>query len=414
MATNRVTKTSRSLKRTIGGTSANISRSDYVLEYQWKPDKAYGTVVKLPGGKVFRKATSRMMMRRLITPLTTGSTTFRRLGETWQVNFPKGGYVSDFAIEPQMPTVKSQIKSVTKLCDAPTGIPTEMRNEANTKALLDIVDAKASIGENLATFRQTLAMLHTPSWGLINHVRNAYANRRLRPFLGTPLSVLLKYGKIPKDVAALYLQYVYGVKPLMQDIHGIMKLMKERGSKDFLLYGQGSSNQQCEFRVGEYNGGGSKTRIPTGTEVAKVRTRIWARIDPNCPGLLALSQVGLINPISIAWEVVPFSFVIDWFVPIGSVLQALTAHAGLIFVDGTCSNRFSLTAIVYERAYDAYESNVRAIEATSSVTYQGYYRLALSGWPRPGVYAASNPFGGDRPLKALALAIVNLHRLKKM
>jgi len=36
----------------------------------------------------------------------------------------------------------------------------------------------------------------------------------------------------------------------------------------------------------------------------------------------------------VAWEKVPFSFVIDWLLPIGNFLEAISAHRGLDFVAG--------------------------------------------------------------------------------
>lgn len=38
------------------------------------------------------------------------------------------------------------------------------------------------------------------------------------------------------------------------------------------------------------------------------------------PGYMA--QLGLLNPEIVAWELLPFSFVADWFIPIGSYLEA--------------------------------------------------------------------------------------------
>lgn len=42
-----------------------------------------------------------------------------------------------------------------------------------------------------------------------------------------------------------------------------------------------------------------------------------------------LNSVGLLNPASVAWEIVPFSFVLDWFIPVGNWIDSFTAHAGL-------------------------------------------------------------------------------------
>jgi hypothetical protein len=47
------------------------------------------------------------------------------------------------------------------------------------------------------------------------------------------------------------------------------------------------------------------------------------------------SQLGLTNPFEIAWELVPFSFVADWFVPIGDYLAALDIGLWAEFLGGT-------------------------------------------------------------------------------
>lgn len=43
------------------------------------------------------------------------------------------------------------------------------------------------------------------------------------------------------------------------------------------------------------------------------------------------NKMGFINPIKTAWAIVPFSFIVDWFVNIGDILGSLTDFAGLAF-----------------------------------------------------------------------------------
>lgn len=47
------------------------------------------------------------------------------------------------------------------------------------------------------------------------------------------------------------------------------------------------------------------------------------------PELFALASLGLLNPASLAWELVPLSFVVDWIVPVGPFLEAMTAGVGI-------------------------------------------------------------------------------------
>jgi hypothetical protein len=50
--------------------------------------------------------------------------------------------------------------------------------------------------------------------------------------------------------------------------------------------------------------------------------------------------LGLTNPLAIAWELVPFSFVLDWLVPVGTWLQSLDATLGVKFVGGCRTDTF--------------------------------------------------------------------------
>lgn len=42
-----------------------------------------------------------------------------------------------------------------------------------------------------------------------------------------------------------------------------------------------------------------------------------------------------INPLLTAWELVPYSFVVDWFIPIGDFIGQFGSSVGLKFISGT-------------------------------------------------------------------------------
>jgi len=289
-----------------------------------------------------------------------------------------------------------------------------MRSEASTKALLKISSQKAQIGENLATMRQTVNLIRHPASTLLGGLKKVWNDRSLKPFLMKSARDIRREG-IDSIAAQKYLEYVYGWRPLMSDIHGIMELMREKGSKDLLLAGAGTSQQQCQCPTNYINDTSLQYKSEMGPidEEAMVRSKIWGRIDPNSSGLRALNQLGLLNPLSLAWELVPWSFVVDWFVPIGSALSALTAPAGLIFVNGSQSVRNKLTG-PYTNWDTRLDSNrLEHAPANGTIRYEGYLRQELTQWPLPGVWVNQNPFSADRPFKALALAIVSLRNLTR-
>lgn len=51
------------------------------------------------------------------------------------------------------------------------------------------------------------------------------------------------------------------------------------------------------------------------------------------PNLQLLDRLGLINPVSAAWEVMPFSFLLDWFVPVGRFIESWTDLVGFDFLN---------------------------------------------------------------------------------
>jgi hypothetical protein len=59
----------------------------------------------------------------------------------------------------------------------------------------------------------------------------------------------------------------------------------------------------------------------------------------SCALQTVLNSPFLVNPLVTAWELLTYSFVIDWFVNIGQLLQAM--HAGLVATNQTASSGFS-------------------------------------------------------------------------
>jgi hypothetical protein len=292
-----------------------------------------------------------------------------------------------------------------------------MQNEAVTKALLNLADQKAGAGEDLATYAQTIRMLHKPLTAIISLIAHARADYKLWKFYWRQNARALGRANIVDAAAKRYLEYVYGVKPLMQDIYGLIELSKHLGEKPLLLHGWGTSKQQSSLNDFTYPDISfkSKTAFSGGTEELRSSCSLWAQLDPEWGGARTLNQCGLLNPASLAWELVSMSFVVDWLCPIGPVLSALTAPAGLKFVDGTTSIRAKCRAQLENWGYGLEGqpySWTTTSKATAIWTYEGYVRKTLDGFPLPGFWFNSDPLGlnrdSDRPFKALALLITNL------
>lgn len=125
----------------------------------------------------------------------------------------------------------------------------------------------------------------------------------------------LKVGEVLSDleISNLWLSVQYGWLPLLEDAHAAAGMLSH------LL------NDPLQFRVRvSRNAGGMKMQIPrVGLYRPVVHT---VRSSTSILAILSEKDVaqltGLTDPLSIAWEVCPYSFVVDWFIPVGNWLQA--------------------------------------------------------------------------------------------
>lgn len=125
-----------------------------------------------------------------------------------------------------------------------------------------------------------------------------------------------------KTAANRWLEMQYGWKPLLGDIHTMI---------------DGTfSDPVCHLtksRKFTKNTTSTVSRpYPIKHEVQsykQTKVRFWAKYTIDAPALSAADQIGLLNPAITAWEAVPWSFVVDWFVPVGDWLETFTALKGI-------------------------------------------------------------------------------------
>lgn len=91
--------------------------------------------------------------------------------------------------------------------------------------------------------------------------------------------------------------------------------------------------------------------------------------------LAGINYLGLYNDAGIAWALLPYSFVVDWFVSIGAFLSSLTAGVGMDYEHGyrTLFNRnnYQLEMVRYGESFPLSEKT-RALYAINSSAMQRY------------------------------------------
>jgi len=285
----------------------------------------------------------------------------------------------------------------------------DLRNmvaESEVKALLDLAGAKANMGENLAQSKKTADMFLDRVLDLLKGaraVKNGTILRKFRQLNVKQLKNLARSGKIEKGLANAWLEYWYGWRPLASDAYGLYELLNEQLTPSLILGARGRSQLSSDSLA--FTGAvGYRPGLEISESVSvKAQTKLYATLDVSHVSR-GFNRIGLINPLQLGWELIPFSFAIDWFVPIGSVLASLTATTGLQYVGGVTTVKFQRTVFAKTGA-DYIQGKV----ATGTVVTEGFIRSSMGNFPIPVPYTRSFYSGGDR-IATVAALLTSLFR----
>lgn len=274
-------------------------------------------------------------------------------------------------------------------------LDTNLRNESEVKALLDLNKSKFKLGTALAESVRTFDHLLKTARALLSAYRAAKLGNwtAIPGFLGVSRRDILT----GRTVAERWLEYQYGWKPLMSDLHNAYTELGSLLHQPLTVHSRGAAHAEYQQESQAYDDAHSIGYLIKAEVAKKSVTKLYAKFSSE--RWRSASQMDLLNPLSIGWELFPFSFVLDWFVPIGNVIEALTARAGLEFFSGS-------TTVVL-RGKKSLKANYtpwgmyRA--GGVNVDVFGMDRIPLYDWPKPMLYADDSPFSSIRSANALAL-----------
>lgn len=280
-----------------------------------------------------------------------------------------------------------------------------------TRALVDALNnlkqGDLNLGIFFAELPKTIAMI-------ANRARRIAADvRRFRRSHSRRVWRDIRNGCFRCKGSAAWLELQYGWKPLLYDIFAAMDwLNRELLADGATIRGKGLAGE-VSSKYSNLNpwAGGSWAGFSSGYTPFKVETTtdhacrvsLWFRVSDADKHLLA--SVGLTNPLSIAWELVKYSFVVDWFAPIGPWLSTLDASLGLEFISGTKSYKREATAEVVEQCVVSPAVGWR-VDSQPNLSLDGrgeyFSRTVYTKRPIPG-FAFRNPVTVSHAITALAL-----------
>jgi len=169
-------------------------------------------------------------------------------------------------------------------------------------------------------------------------------------------------GRGQRRVSNNWLAFQYGVRPLVSDIVNSLELLDRQLIEPPKVF-KTSANITGSWQTFSQAGGTNKFHSQT----KKLRLTCYYTVDSS--SLKTASSLGLTNPLSLAWELVPYSFVIDWFINIGDYLESLDTLSGINRVGVYQSHRI-----------DAHGSQTNSLGANVNYTFKEVSRRSI-GFP---------------------------------
>jgi hypothetical protein len=132
-------------------------------------------------------------------------------------------------------------------------------------------------------------------------------------------------------IADDFLAFMFGVKPLLNDLYAASKILEEMEESRMEL-------EVIVFRANShivYKDTVVSTPLGAYKVSGKYEISYVVKFSASDSASRWLSRLGLVNPGEIAWELTPWSFVLDWFASFSEVVSQSTAIIGLHFLTGT-------------------------------------------------------------------------------
>lgn len=194
----------------------------------------------------------------------------------------------------------------------------------------------------------------------------------------------------PKDVASAELFVRYGVKPLITDLEEVTVKLAA------------ASSRPLKRRITSFAVERTRKDIPSPTGPGRivglckksVRTVAYIRIDPGRwtinPG----------TPAEALWASLPFSFVFDYFIDVGSWLQQMDALRGISLIGGT--NTFKVKGRVISEHVG---SPWNQLDRPGTYNYDSHSRSVITSVPLPKLQW--KPSGSYQRVKAMTEILVS-------
>jgi len=227
-----------------------------------------------------------------------------------------------------------------------------------------------------------------------------YFSRRYKSIISSKsrLTRELREERVFNLASQTWLEIQYGWRPLLGDIDGAAKALAQYYYEHAFPISLATGKVDLDLETKTFNATGYDV---SRTCKAKYRYGLYYRVDNST--LRGLGQLGLTDLATVAWEMIPYSFVVDWLLPVSSYLSLRDAAVGLTFVDGYWTKSYA-QEIKMEAVKNYTYSNFRQIYNLKGVAKNfSLQRRVQTSFPSVSLPRVKNPFSSEHGLNALTL-----------
>lgn len=201
-------------------------------------------------------------------------------------------------------------------------------NTAYSKFRGQLYKGKASLGVTIASAKQTREMVAKRFGVLDTKAERALRALELANTHRRPARALRQWA------ANFHLEVIFGWVPLAQDAVAAMTTVIQQS--DPTNYVRGSHTVTFDNKSETTYAGHRKTDIPH----ARIRVTVASGVRVENRNRWLAERAGLANPAAVAWDLVPWSFVVNMFVNTSALANSLTDFAGLTFTNTSTTDKF--------------------------------------------------------------------------
>jgi len=156
-----------------------------------------------------------------------------------------------------------------------------------------------------------------------------------------------------KIVADAWLEFHFGWEPLVKDIfHATQVLQSPMTGKTV------QANAGVPFKERDFQKPYSESYLREAEGI--VLHKCGATLLVTDANAYAANRLGLTNPAAWAWELIPFSFVVDWFTTVGSFINQWSDLEGVKLVDPWNASTLVVKTCKYAKSYSSSYLEVRS------------------------------------------------------